>query len=59
MAYGDGSGTLEVFRVANFKLEKEEVKHFGHFYAGDSYVMLYSYLDDRSAPNPVTGQKQR
>ncbi|KAJ1488112.1 hypothetical protein T484DRAFT_1887988 [Baffinella frigidus] len=47
VAYGDGSGTLEVFRVANFKLEKEEVKHFGHFYAGDSYVMLYSYLDDR------------
>jgi hypothetical protein len=43
----DGSGKLTVWRVE--KREKVEVKSasIGHFYSGDSYVILYEYKDKR------------
>lgn len=43
----DGSGKLTVWRVE--KREKVEVKasSIGHFYSGDSYVILYEYTDNR------------
>jgi len=43
----DGSGKLTVWRVE--KREKVQVKEsmVGHFYSGDSYVILYEYKDQR------------
>lgn len=43
----DGTGELTVWRVE--KREKVEVKGnmVGHFYSGDSYVILYKYKDQR------------
>jgi len=43
----DGSGKLTVWRVE--KREKVQVKEsmIGHFYSGDSYVILYEYKDQR------------
>jgi hypothetical protein len=40
----DGSGKLEIWRVENFELEPVPKKEYGQFYAGDSYVLLYTYL---------------
>ena len=38
----DGSGTVQVWRVEDFKLEP--VTTNGVFYSGDCYVILYTYL---------------
>ena len=45
--FDDGSGTVEVWRVNKFKLEKISEIEFGQFYTGDSYVILYSYKQNR------------
>eukprot|EP00056_Hartaetosiga_gracilis_P012462 m.198992 g.198992 ORF g.198992 m.198992 type:complete len:666 (-) comp13692_c2_seq2:133-2130(-) len=40
----DGKGKLEVWRVENFELVETPKASYGHFYGGDSYVMLYTYI---------------
>ena len=40
-------GKLDVFRVENFELEPVKEQSHGQFYAGDSYVLKYSYDDDK------------
>jgi len=40
----DGNGKLEVNRVNNFELEVVPEDLHGLFYAGDSYVLKYSYM---------------
>ena len=40
----DGSGKLEVWRVENFEMAAVPKEQYGHFFSGDSYVMLYTYL---------------
>ena len=39
----DGSGELKVWRVENFAKEPVDPTGYGQFYAGDSYVILYTY----------------
>jgi len=43
----DGSGTLQIWRVEDFKKADVPPEKYGQFYAGDSYVMLYTYKDNR------------
>ncbi|NXQ13733.1 VILI protein, partial [Peucedramus taeniatus] len=40
----DGSGEVEVWRVENNELVPVEKKWLGHFYGGDCYLVLYTYL---------------
>ncbi|EDQ85244.1 uncharacterized protein MONBRDRAFT_34323 [Monosiga brevicollis MX1] len=40
----DGKGTLEVWRIENFERAPVPKEQYGHFFGGDSYVMLYTYL---------------
>eukprot|EP00730_Choanoeca_flexa_P008954 TRINITY_DN12561_c0_g5_i1.p1 TRINITY_DN12561_c0_g5~~TRINITY_DN12561_c0_g5_i1.p1 ORF type:complete len:835 (+),score=300.76 TRINITY_DN12561_c0_g5_i1:1495-3999(+) len=40
----DGKGTLEVWRIENFERAAVPKEQYGHFFAGDSYVTLYTYL---------------
>jgi hypothetical protein len=40
----DGTGELEVNRVNNFELEPIPKDLYGQFYAGDSYVIKYTYM---------------
>nr|WAQ15589.1 villin [Halisarca dujardinii] len=40
----DGAGTLEIWRIENFEMEPIPKNKYGHFYEGDSYVVLYTYL---------------
>ncbi|EGD82454.1 villin-1 [Salpingoeca rosetta] len=40
----DGKGKLEVWRIENFEMAPVPKDQHGHFYSGDSYVMLYTYL---------------
>ena len=40
----DGKGKLEVWRIENFEMAPVPKDQYGHFYSGDSYVMLYTYL---------------
>ncbi|EGD82600.1 scinderin isoform 2 [Salpingoeca rosetta] len=40
----DGTGKLEVWRIENFEMAPVPKEQYGHFYSGDSYVMLYTYL---------------
>lgn len=40
----DGKGELEVWRIENFEMEPVPKAQYGHFFGGDSYVMLYTYL---------------
>ena len=39
----DGSGKKEIFRIENFELAPIDVKTEGMFFAGDSYVIRYTY----------------
>ncbi|RUS90547.1 hypothetical protein EGW08_001724, partial [Elysia chlorotica] len=39
----DGSGKVEIWRVENFQLVPLENIHYGEFYGGDCYVILYTY----------------
>jgi hypothetical protein len=42
----EGSGSVEVWRIENIKdLAPVDKKEYGQFYAGDSYIILYKYLD--------------
>ena len=40
----DGKGQLEVWRIENFERAAVPKEQYGHFFAGDSYVTLYTYL---------------
>ena len=40
----DGTGKIEVWRVENFEMAPVPKEQYGHFFGGDSYVMLYTYL---------------
>eukprot|EP00742_Colponemidia_sp_Colp-10_P001498 GILJ01001608.1.p1 GENE.GILJ01001608.1~~GILJ01001608.1.p1 ORF type:complete len:830 (-),score=172.89 GILJ01001608.1:131-2620(-) len=43
----DGSGKLQIWRVENFELKEVDPSLYGQFYAGDSYVLLYTYQKNR------------
>uniref|UniRef100_A0A7S4KLT6 HP domain-containing protein n=1 Tax=Guillardia theta TaxID=55529 RepID=A0A7S4KLT6_GUITH len=47
LAFGDGSGKVEVWRIDNFDMTPVPEASYGQFYSGDSYIILYSYLDER------------
>ncbi|XP_036290456.1 villin-1 [Pipistrellus kuhlii] len=40
----DGSGEVQVWRIENLELVPVEPKWLGHFYGGDCYLLLYTYL---------------
>jgi len=40
----DGTGKLEIWRIENFELQPVEQDTYGQFFAGDCYVILYTYL---------------
>lgn len=40
----DGKGQLEVWRIEDFEMAEWPKDKYGHFYGGDSYVMLYTYI---------------
>ncbi|XP_055329268.1 villin-1-like [Paramacrobiotus metropolitanus] len=40
----DGSGTKQIWRAENFDLKPIDPKYYGAFYAGDCYVILYTYF---------------
>lgn len=43
----DASGEIEIYRVENFELQPIPKEQYGQFYTGDSYVLQYSYKDQR------------
>jgi len=43
--FGDGSGSVEVWRIEDFKPVALEPSLYGQFFAGDSYVLKYTYLE--------------
>ena len=49
----DGTGKLEVWRVEDFKKVPVDKASYGQFYQGDSYVMLYTYLDKAKKENYI------
>eukprot|EP00049_Salpingoeca_infusionum_P017156 m.351941 g.351941 ORF g.351941 m.351941 type:complete len:836 (+) comp16405_c0_seq1:595-3102(+) len=42
----DGKGKLEVWRIENFEMAPVPKEQYGHFFSGDSYVMLYTYIPE-------------
>ncbi|XP_044523486.1 villin-1 [Gracilinanus agilis] len=40
----DGSGEVQVWRIENLELVPVESRWLGHFYGGDCYLVLYTYL---------------
>ncbi|XP_006186896.1 villin-1 [Camelus ferus] len=40
----DGSGEVQVWRIEDLELVPVESKWLGHFYGGDCYLLLYTYL---------------
>uniref|UniRef100_UPI00358FAFE8 villin-1-like isoform X1 n=2 Tax=Myxine glutinosa TaxID=7769 RepID=UPI00358FAFE8 len=40
----DGSGKVEVWRIEDLELQPVEKRHFGQFYGGDCYLILYTYI---------------
>nr|XP_025857812.1 villin-1 [Vulpes vulpes] len=40
----DGSGEVQMWRIENLELVPVESKWLGHFYGGDCYLLLYTYL---------------
>jgi hypothetical protein len=43
----DGSGKIEIWRIEDFKKAPVDPSTYGQFYGGDSYIVLYSYKDQR------------
>jgi len=43
--FDDGTGTIDLFRVENFKLQPVDKLLYGRFFGGDSYVLKYTYKD--------------
>ncbi|XP_064646035.1 villin-1-like isoform X2 [Lineus longissimus] len=39
----DGSGSVQIWRIEDFKKVPVDKKMFGQFFAGDSYIILYTY----------------
>lgn len=39
----DGNGSLEIWRIEDFKMVAWPKDQYGQFYSGDSYVLLYTY----------------
>jgi len=39
----DGKGSLEIWVINNFKKEPVDKSQYGHFFSGDSYILLYTY----------------
>eukprot|EP00092_Neocalanus_flemingeri_P034413 GFUD01037422.1.p1 GENE.GFUD01037422.1~~GFUD01037422.1.p1 ORF type:complete len:714 (-),score=230.81 GFUD01037422.1:107-2248(-) len=44
----DGSGSKQIWRVEDMDLVEVDSSKHGFFFAGDSYVILYKYGDDKS-----------
>ncbi|KAJ3427674.1 villin [Anaeramoeba flamelloides] len=40
----DGTGTLKIWRIENFKKEDVDESTYGQFFSGDSYIILYTYM---------------
>lgn len=40
----DGTGKLQIWRIEDFERAEWPKERYGEFYAGDSYVLLYTYL---------------
>uniref|UniRef100_A0A8C7BW75 Villin-1 n=1 Tax=Neovison vison TaxID=452646 RepID=A0A8C7BW75_NEOVI len=40
----DGSGEVEMWRIEDLELVPVDSKWLGHFYGGDCYLLLYTYL---------------
>lgn len=40
----DGKGELEVWRIEDREMAVWPKEKYGHFYGGDSYILLYTYL---------------
>lgn len=40
----DGSGEVQVWRIENLELVPVDSKWLGHFFGGDCYLLLYTYL---------------
>ncbi|KAL5262308.1 hypothetical protein ACHWQZ_G007886 [Mnemiopsis leidyi] len=40
----DGSGKLKIWRVEKFELEEVDESTYGIFWDGDSYIVLYTYI---------------
>lgn len=44
----DGSGTLQVWRIEDFEMVAQPEELHGQFFAGDCYVLLYTYMEGNS-----------
>lgn len=39
----DGTGTKDIWRIENMEMVPADKRHYGQFYSGDCYVILYTY----------------
>lgn len=39
----DGCGAVQIWRIESFELEEVEPEDYGQFYAGDCYIVFYTY----------------
>ena len=49
----DSKGAKEIFRIEDFELRPVEQDKYGMFFAGDSYVIKYSYEQDGHGPGHI------
>ena len=40
----DGTGKIRIWRIENFEPEPVDPDFYGQFYAGDCYIILYTYM---------------
>lgn len=43
LAIDDGTGTTEIWRIENFELVPWPKDQYGQFFAGDSFLVKYTY----------------
>ncbi|XP_048395200.1 scinderin-like [Stegostoma tigrinum] len=56
----DGSGTVKIWRVEEFKKQPVDPSTYGQFYGGDCYIILYTYRSgDRDRHIIYTWQGQK
>lgn len=49
----DGSGSMQIWVIRDFKKVEVSLNEYGQFYAGDSYIILYTYTNSRGKEDHI------
>lgn len=49
----NGSGSIQIWRMEDFKKEEVAEESYGQFFGGDSYIIVYNYRNSRNIESTI------